>query len=130
MHIKCQASDMLSMMPVIALYCHLALMPICPKACRSFLALADVVEFLWAAGRSTLEAPALDALVEKFLALYVDEFGWEWLTPKFHWLLHFGDQYVKRQMLPNCFVLERRQRIPQKDTLRICVTYPEQPLNH
>ena len=34
-HIKCQAADMLSMMPVIALYCHLELLAICPKACSS-----------------------------------------------------------------------------------------------
>ena len=59
-------------------------------------------------------AAALDALVEKFLALYVDAFGWEWLTPKFHWLLHFGDHYKKHHMLPNCFVLEGRHRIPNK----------------
>ena len=56
----------------------------------------------------------MDLLVEKFLQLFVDAFGFEWLTPKYHWLLHFGDHYRKFGMLLNCFVLERRHRIAKR----------------
>ena len=116
MHIKCQASDMLSLMPVLAMFCSQVLLPLGldNSACMAFLAMADVVEFLWCSGRRPLDAAKLDAMVEKFLDLYVATYGCEWLTPKFHWLLHFGDHYRKHQLLPNCFVLERRHRVPKR----------------
>ena len=38
----------------------------------------------------------------------------EWLTPKFHWMLHFGDYLRKWKILLNCFVLERRHRIGKR----------------
>ena len=116
MHIKCQASDMLSLMPVLSMYCSQVLVPLglCNPACMAFFAMADVVEFLWCSGRRPLDAAVLDAMVEKFLELFVAAYGWQWLTPKFHWLLHFGDHYRKHQLLPNCFVLERRHRVAKR----------------
>ena len=64
--------------------------------------------------RAHVEPSSLDNLVERFLELFVHAFGFEWMTPKFHWLLHFGDHLEKWHILLNCFVLERRHRIAKR----------------
>ena len=87
---------------------------ICTDACNAFLALADVVDFLISAPRAHVEPSSLDNLVERFLELFVHAFGFGWMTPKFHWLLHFGEHLKKWHILLNCFVLERRHRISKK----------------
>ena len=52
-HIKCQASDMLSLVPVLAMFVLKILLPrkTCDAACFAFVALANVVEFIWFAAR-------------------------------------------------------------------------------
>ena len=60
--IKCQASDMLSLMGVLAVFTHQVLLNgygTCTDACNAFLALADVVE-----------PSSLDNLVEKVFGAF------------------------------------------------------------
>ena len=111
-HIKCQASDMLSLMGALAMFAYQTLLPknLCNAACDAFLALADVVDFIVVSARSHLDPTKLDDAVEKFLDMFVDAFGIEWVIPKFHWLLHFGDHLKRFKVLLNCFVLERKHR--------------------
>ena len=115
-HIKCQASDMLSLMGVLALFVVQHLLPkeMCEDACHAFLALADFVDLVCASAKTNFDPCKLDQAAEKFLGLFVNAFTFEWLTPKFHWLLHIGDLYARIKLLPNCFVLERRHRIPKR----------------
>ena len=115
-HIKCQASDMPSLFPVLAMFVQTVLLKfnLCNEACLAFLALADIVDFLWASAKGTLDPAQLDAAVEKFLLMFANAFGVEWMTPKFHWMLHFGDHYRRLAMLLNCFVLERRHRTAKR----------------
>ena len=114
--IKAQASDLLSLMGVIAVFAQQVLMPlnIANDACHAFMALADVVDFIVSSSRAKVEPAAVDDLVEKFLELFADAFGKEWTTPKFHWLLHFGDALDRYNVLVNCFVLERKHRTPKR----------------
>ena len=115
-HIKCQASDMLSLIPVLAMWCQSVLLPLalCTPAVNAFIALCNIVQCLWCAGRSTLQANKLEALVEDFLAKFSGVWGFAWMTPKFHWMLHFGDHLRKLGFLANCFCLERRHRIAKR----------------
>ena len=116
-HIKCQASDMLSLLPVLAMFTAHVLMtlqPGCTTECIAFLALADVVDLIVASSRLTVPPLRLLQAVEKFLGLFRDAWGVEWLTPKFHWLLHLAGVLHKRGMLLNCFCLERKHRTPKR----------------
>ena len=114
--IKCQASDMLSLIGVIAVFALQVLLPLnlANDACYAFMALADIVDFIVSTSRAKVEPAALDALVEKFLDLFAGAFGIEWMTPKFHWQLHFGDHLKRFKVLVNCFVLERKHRIAKR----------------
>ena len=88
---------MLSLIPVLAMWCQAVLLPLalCTPAVNAFIALCNIVQCLWCAGRSTLQPDTLDALVEDFLAKFSGVWGFAWMTPKFHWMLHFGDHLRK-----------------------------------
>ena len=84
-------------------------------ACRAFLALADLVAMVFVTGyKGQLEHTSLDNQAEEFLQLFCDAFGSDYMTPKYHWLLHFGDHLHDHGMLLNCFVLERRHRFAKQ----------------
>ena len=118
-HIKAQASDLLSLCDVSYLFTLKVLMKLefdCANECKAFLALIDVVQLIVASGRVHVEPADLLSAVEKFLQLFSGSFGFQWMTPKFHWLLHIPDQLRRSSSntLLNCFCLERKHRVPKR----------------
>ena len=119
-HIKCQASDMLSLMGVLAVFTRSVLMRSgavdrdSTNAYEAFLALVIVCELIADTARYAVDPAQLLGSVHRFLELFVTAFGFEWLTPKCHWLLHYADVLVNNGRLFNCFCLERKHRIPKK----------------
>ena len=114
-HVKCQASDMLSMLPVLAIFTTQVLMQLGNRLqCTAFLALVWVVDLIMASSRITVSPQQLLNAVENFLELFKDAFGVEWMSPKFHWLLHLPGVLRKNGKLLNCFCLERKHRTPKR----------------
>jgi hypothetical protein len=116
-HIKCQASDGLSLVVVTAAFVQKVLMKLtlaCTIECKAFLALVHVIELIVAAARATVAPEKLLAAVEHFLKLFRDAWGIHWMTPKFHWLLHLWKLMQKFRRLLNCFCLERKHRQPKR----------------
>ena len=119
-HIKCQASDLLSLILVLSHFTSTVLMAAaganenCVKACQAFLALIEVCELIASTVRHTVQPAMLLGRIHRFLELFVGSFGYEWLTPKFHWLLHYADALAKNGRLFNCFCLERKHRTPKR----------------
>jgi hypothetical protein len=111
-HIKCQASDLLTLTPVLALFTRKVLLSfgVCREECIAFLALADVVELILSTSRNKVTAPQLLGRVHRFLDTFVHAFGEDYMTPKYHWLLHLPECLLKFGLLLNCFVLERKHR--------------------
>ena len=116
MHIKCQASELMSIAPVLALYVQRVLLQrgICVDECKAFLALSDVVDFITCANRGRVTPSLLTASVHKFLGMFVAVWGDDWLGPKFHWLLHYSSILERYGMLFNCYVHERFHRIAKR----------------
>ena len=119
-HIKCQASDMLSLMGVL---CHFAKTVLtaagsdnedCVSAISAFLALVQVCELVADSVRYDVLPAELLGKVHHFLELFVAAFGYEWLTPKMHWLLHYAEALLKNKRLFNCFCLERKHKVPKR----------------
>lgn len=115
-HIKCQASELMTVSSVLALFVQRVMLPsrVCDDACKAFLALSDVVDFTTCANRGRVSADLLRDAVHKFLSLFVGMWGFEWLTPKFHWLLHYSIVLRKFGMLFNCYVHERFHRVAKR----------------
>jgi hypothetical protein len=123
-HIKCQASDMLSLIGVLAVFTKKVLMHVgtCNAECAAFLAFVDVVDLLTNTQKFNVRPSALSDAVHKFLQLFTETFGFDWMTPKFHWLLHFAKLLQKLGMLLNCFALERKHRIAKRYATEISNT--------
>lgn len=119
MHIKAQASDLLSILGVLVHFTKTVLMRAtenidCQNACQAFLALAVVCELISESARSNVDPAVLLGKVHRFLELYVAAWGVEWLTPKCHWTLHFAEVLQKIGRLFNCFCLERKHLLPKR----------------
>jgi hypothetical protein len=111
-HIKCQASDMLSLCPVLALFCQKVLVNLSERSavyCTAFMALMDVVDLLRAAPRVNVTQDKMRGVAEKCLELWQAAWGAHTMIPKHHWMLHFGPTNIL-----NCFCLERKHRVPKR----------------
>ena len=116
-HIKCQASDMMSLAPVAALFAQNVLMKLnidCKAACDAWIALVDVVDIIAISAKVTVPPTRLLTAIEHFLQLFVAAWGFDFMTPKFHWTLHFPDILQRIGYLLMCFCLERKHRVPKR----------------
>ena len=117
-HIKCQASDLLSTVPVLAHFTKTVLLRSADddgkKACEAFLALALVCELIADTSRVKVAPELLLGEVHRFLDLFVQAWGFEWLSPKCHWMLHYPEALQANGRLFNCFCLERKHRVGKR----------------
>ena len=123
-HIKCQASDAMSLVLVLAYFVQnvLLLTGLCNAECVAYLALADMIEFIISVPKGNVTPTLIRASVHKFLSLFVDAWGPEYLFPKMHWLLHFGTELQNFRVLLSCFVHERKHRMIKKYAEDACNT--------
>ena len=136
-HIKCQASDGLSLVCVSALFVVMVLSKLesmgviregCSKECTAFLALVDVIELIVASSRVAVQPQKLLTAIERFLQYFEDAWGCEWMVPTIHWLLHLWRQLANNNMLLNCFCLESIGR--QNAMLQIWQIFPKIAADH
>ena len=116
-HIKCQASDMMSLMFVAGLFVHHVIMKLdidMRSECAAFVALVDVIELVLLSAKVNVTPDALLVAIEKFLKLFVEAWGYDYMIPKFHWMLHYADILRRMCMLLMCFCLERKHRTPKR----------------
>ena len=86
----------------------------CPREVSVYLALCDVIDCLSCFARGKITPEAVQRCVHTFLQLFCDVFGFEYMTPKFHWLLHFGDYAKRFGMLVACYVHERKHKMVKR----------------
>lgn len=121
---KCQASERLALYPIISMFVQTVPMKqnICLPQCRAFLAMSDVLDLLQSIATQTVEPSQLMQAVEIALATFVAA-GWKnKMIKKFHWLLHYADQFERFKMLPACWSLERKHKLVNKFANPLCNT--------
>ena len=67
-----------------------------------------------ASARIKITVEQLQRAVERFLERFVVAWGYDWMTPKFHWLLHFASLLFRYNFLLMCFCLERNHRVAKR----------------
>ena len=82
--------------------------------CNAVLALVHLVELIQLTAKTDVPPKRLLAAAEKFLQQFKEAWGVEWMTPKFHWLLHLHRTLELLGFLLNCFCLERKHRVPKR----------------
>ncbi|CAK9066921.1 unnamed protein product [Durusdinium trenchii] len=105
------ASELLCVLPILAHFARVACLPTGThtQEIEAFLSLVLVVEILQACSYTSVQPAALLAAIERYLKLWVD-LGWHMLK-KHHWLLHLPTFLSKHHWLPNCFCMERKNKM-------------------
>ena len=93
MRFKCQSLDLRSMVSVFTAFTEQDLVPLgaCRAECAAALALASMCKLIDSTGTIAIEAAELLAAIHRYLECFVTVFGYGWLTPKAHWLLHLPE---------------------------------------
>ena len=106
-HIKCQASDMLSLLGVLGLYVQTVLLAtgLANPACDALVSLISLTHLIVTTSRMEVSPARLLGAVHMFLEKYTAVFGFDCLIPKCHWLLHLPESLARFGRLLNCFVL-------------------------
>jgi hypothetical protein len=110
--LKCQASELLSILSVLAQFAtqHLLNKGGMSDAVTCFLAGVDVADTYFEIPKGGVTPLMLQTRIETFAA-YLTIAGWsDWAIPKFHWLVHLPNHLRKFAFLPACFVTERKHQ--------------------
>jgi hypothetical protein len=86
-------------------------LPHLKPALDAYIALSNLIDCLSLANRGCVTPNMLLQSAERFLALFTASWGFAYLCPKFHWLLHFGDHLEQFKTLIACFVHERKHKL-------------------
>ena len=115
---KCTASEALSLMPVLAQFVDAAVMGSASEDARRhgacFLLLATAMELLEGSARGKATPAELQRAIIAHLNAYKTLYGEDWMPIKFHLSIHFPMFLQRWGILPNCFVLERKHRMPKR----------------
>ena len=113
---KCQASDGLSVTPIIAFFLQHVMMRagFAIAACTAFLHLADIADLLLAASTGKVTPALLRDAIKRFLDACIAA-GWRaHMHPKFHWLIHLPTYLYRWGTLLSCFVHERKHKMVKR----------------
>ena len=112
--VKCQASEAIMVLPVLAVFAQLSILPaatgLLRGACLTLLALANVLDLLTLVPRGCVDPCELQAVIERFLELCREHFPLI-MVKKFHSLLHLPHRLQEHGMLLTCWVHERKHRM-------------------
>ena len=111
--VQCPRGACLSLDAVVGVFM-LIFNDICPRQVAVYLCLCDLIDCFYNANRGTVSPNELARRVHAFLQMFVDVYGVDYITPKFHWLLHFPASLKRFRTLISCFVHERKHKMVKR----------------
>ena len=79
-----------------------------------FMGLVRIIQDIMKSARYAVDCDALQRSISAYLGAYKALYGEANMQPKTHYMMHFLAFIRRWQFLPNCFVLERKHKIPKK----------------
>ena len=109
---RCQASEALSIHPVVAHYLHTEVMAkgLHVAECKCFIQMSTMIHMLWHGPKLNIPENAVSRSVEAFLESYVECWGTSGMFWKFHGILHHSEAVRKYGFSPNTLALERKHK--------------------
>ena len=115
---KCTASEALSLMPVVAQFVEASVLAMASADARRhgacFMLLINVLQLIEKSARGATTPANLQRAIVAHLRTFKALYGDEWMPVKFHMSIHLPMFLQRWGFLPNCFVLERKHRVPKK----------------
>ena len=116
-YIKCMASEALSLYSIVCYYLVTVYRRAgeCVQEIDNYVHLCDLIDQILSIPLGGVTGADLDAVVDRFLRGALAAHWHEFIGPKWHWLVHLGDQLVRFEgVLLSCFVHERKHRIVKR----------------
>ena len=115
---KAGASESLAAMPVLTCFFDIVYSKTANQDVRDhamcFLGMIRIIEDIMKSARYAVDCDALERSISVYLGAYKALYGEANMQPKMHYMMHFPAFIRRWQFLPNCFVLERKHKIPKK----------------
>ena len=113
---KALASELLSLIPILAFFAATQVMVhgTCVPECTVIVLLADLLDLFILANVGDCTDIQLRSAIDAFMAACIGAEWRQYMTPKFHWLLHFPRHLYRFGYLPSCFVLERKHKVGRR----------------
>ena len=117
---KCSASEMLGILPIVAYFVQVVLLPVARRrncqrlqqACEALLLVADLVDLLLAASQGRMVEPERILIKVKALLNLCEHSGFKQLMhSKFHWMVHYHQELKRFKTLLTCWVHERKHKL-------------------
>ena len=109
---KCQASEALSMHPVLAHYFRSVVLPSGkhPEVSKAVITLSTLIHILWSGARYRIHYESVAKATTNFLIAFKAAFGDEPMVWKFHAVLHHSDYFRRYGWSPHTITLERKHK--------------------
>ena len=113
---KCTASEGLALYPILAYWAHTMILPqqLCKQQCHAFLALADLLDLIVDVPLGLVSSNHMEAAQDRFIQACLVADWASIMTTKFHWCTHMAAHLFVHNMLPSCFVQERKHKIVKR----------------
>ena len=115
---KVQASEGRSVAPVLAHFVSRVIVtsefPVVRAHGQCFMLLVAVLVLIEKVSRGTANPSQLQAAISTYLAAFKRLYGEDNMIIKFHYAMHLPAFLARWVFLPNCFVLERKHRVPKR----------------
>jgi hypothetical protein len=109
-HVKCTASEMRSLYPIVAYWLSKFSDDRCPHQVRAYLLMTDMIDAIMAVPYGHVSQTEVRRRVRVFL-LGCHAADWDdYMKAKFHWLVHLVGKL-------SCWTLERKHKVPKKYAL-------------
>ena len=124
--LKVQASERLGIMPVLACLMAGAIgqgQPMLDRHASWFLILVQCIELILRSSKFAIDLEVLQQSIGSHLKAFQDLYGAQAMTPKFHYSLHVPTFLRRFGWVPNCFVVERKHKIPKRFENHMCTNH-------
>ena len=116
-YIKCQASTALSLCAIVCYWLltvfHRA--GVCCIEIDCYVHVCDIIDLIQSIPHGLVTANDIDAAVDKLLSKALEAHWHRFIGPKWHWMVHFGDQLRrfahKIRALLSCWMHERKHKV-------------------
>lgn len=110
--IKAKISEVLSVHIVIAHWLRMVVLKrgLCVKECKAYLTLSTLISMLWHCAKLSIAHERIAEATSQFLHAFVDAFGDEDMTWKFHAILHHAKNVKLYGWPPHTITMERKHK--------------------
>lgn len=115
------AGELMVLVPLLRQFCEMVLLPLgaLVRHAECFVSLSNIVELMALGDKAVEHTLYLRREIQRHHRLFIELYGIDATTPKFHYTLHLPDVLDELQRNVSCWVGERKHRLPKTSASRV-----------